>query len=130
MKNVKFKSAGKWADPDPKIPHLEVEAGKTYPVSNELADIVEDAGRGTIVKAPKQGPTKMEIAQGVVDKAKAVVETAQGAVDKATAELGAAGSAADKTKAQKKLDKADKEMAEAVGVEAKAIEDLAEVPDE
>lgn len=66
-KLVKFKKTGKWADSNPAIPQLEAEAGKTYEVSNELADIIIEAGAGELVAKPKEP----EDAKGADDKAKA-----------------------------------------------------------
>ena len=110
MKNVKFKGKGVWADPNPLVPQLEVEAGKTYEVSNELAEIVEEAGRGSIIKNP--AVEKLKKAQGAADKAKAEHVEAQGAADKAKAEHEAA-TGNDKAKAEKALGVADKALATA-----------------
>lgn len=51
MKKVKFSKAGKWADSDTLVAQIEVAEGDVVEVSNELADIIVDAGAGEIVKS-------------------------------------------------------------------------------
>ena len=69
MKHVKFKAEGRWADPNPSVPQIEVKAGEIVPVSNELADIVVEAGRAEYVKAPKASNTQeAEDKRGAGDK--------------------------------------------------------------
>jgi len=68
-KHVKFKSKGKWAEVNPALPQFEVKAGEVREVSNELADVIEDAGRGEIVKVDK--PKASEDDKGKDDKGKA-----------------------------------------------------------
>jgi len=53
MKTVKFKEAGKWADSNPLLPQFEVEAGEEVLITNDLADIVVEAGKGKIIPADK-----------------------------------------------------------------------------
>lgn len=50
MKTVKFKKAGRWADPNPAVAQISVEAGEKVEVSNELADFVEDNDAGEVIK--------------------------------------------------------------------------------
>ena len=68
-KHVKFKSKGKWAEVNPALPQFEVKAGEIKEVSSELADVIEDAGRGEIVKVDK--PKASEDDKGKGDKASA-----------------------------------------------------------
>ena len=56
MEHVKFKEAGKWSD-RPCDPVLEVEADETVLVSDSLAKIVVDAGKGKRVSDPDAGNT-------------------------------------------------------------------------
>lgn len=72
-KHIKFNKAGRWADSNPLIPQFEVKQGEVREVSNELADIIVEAGRGTLVDAPKPA---------------AASEDDKGADDKAAAEKG------------------------------------------
>lgn len=52
MENVRFKEKGKWADV-PSEPILEVEADSVHQVSDNLAKVVVDAGKGERVTIPK-----------------------------------------------------------------------------
>ena len=63
MENIKFNEGGRWAG-HPSEPILEVEAGKIYSVSDYLAKVVVDAGKGervpdaleeSVQKQPKAG---------------------------------------------------------------------------
>ena len=69
-KHIKFKNKGTWAEVNPALPQFEVKAGGVHEVSNELADIIVDAGRGDIVDAPK-APKSSEDDKGKGDKGKA-----------------------------------------------------------
>ena len=72
MKLVKFKEAGKWADSDTTVPQITVEAGEVCEVSLGLADIIVQAGRGTIVKPkPSEKDKETEANPSAKDKAKA-----------------------------------------------------------
>ena len=57
MEHVKFSEAGKWSD-RPCDPVLEVEADETVLVSDSLAKIVVDAGKGERVADPDADNTE------------------------------------------------------------------------
>ncbi len=60
MKTVKFKEAGRWADSNPLLPQFEVEAGEEALVTNDLADIIVEAGKGKIIPADKMEDADIE----------------------------------------------------------------------
>lgn len=49
MESIKFKEQGKWAESDTTLPQLVVEAGDVRRCSDDLARIIENAGKGKIV---------------------------------------------------------------------------------
>lgn len=69
-KIIKFKKAGKWAEHNPAHPQFSVKAGEEREVSNELADVIEEAGLGEVVKKAT-APKASEDDKGKDDKDKA-----------------------------------------------------------
>lgn len=50
----KFNKPGRWADPNPRLPQIQVdEEGDKHPVTSELAKVLVDAGHGEIVDEPE-----------------------------------------------------------------------------
>lgn len=76
MPRIKVKKSGKWADPQPHIPQIEVEAGEEYDVSPGLADEMVKAGCAEYVKerAPAKkggGKSPAQADKDAADKGKA-----------------------------------------------------------
>lgn len=76
MALVKMKKAGRWADPQPHIPQIEVEAGEEVEVSIALAEVMVNAGAAERVtrkeptgKGGKKNPAQVD--KDAADKGKA-----------------------------------------------------------
>jgi len=101
VKTIKIneKGAGKWADPDPREPQIEVKAGDEVVVSDGLAEFIRDHGCGEIIETESAEENQEE---NTSDQAEAgednVIKT--GIEDKSEAEQEPA--AEDKSKAEKK----------------------------
>lgn len=60
MPKIHVKKSGKWADPEPHVPQIEVEAGKEYNVSPGLADVMVKAGCAEYVQEKEKAPTQTQ----------------------------------------------------------------------